>query len=290
MEGYPKISELFPRIFLVSKPIVQGSTPLIVSGSLLHLQGVQMLPIVETLEPRTDPEIGKVYGALAGYSVLQSIVQSDPKDYSKLLWMSSDKFPVWIGANEFSDTVDKTLKSFDLTKFGAVAIDAPSGSRFNALLTLSEMISLFQSKVARSSLRASDICSDAISVPEDTSLIEALRVMFEKRIRHIFLGKVEYITGRDIIRFLFTPQRLEVAKNSPEKWLDAEISAIEKHKAKEVSPGRTVNQISMEFGSHLADDCLVISGKKVITRWDVVMKPWKSGDLRFLSLKEILSM
>ena len=48
-----------------------------------------------------------------------------------------------------------------------------------------------------------------------------------------------------------------------------------------ITDGKIVNQAAREIGDGV-DDCLVCEHtKKVVTRWDIVMKPWKTGNYLF---------
>ena len=89
------IQSLFPNLFKTSRPITPGTNALIISGSLLHLEEVQMLPIVQGLQPKTDPTTGiKMYATLGGYSILNAVFKTKPKDYFKLLWSPCQENPV----------------------------------------------------------------------------------------------------------------------------------------------------------------------------------------------------
>ena len=71
-----------------------------------------------------------------------------------------------------------------------------------------------------------------VEISPESNLMDAVRMMFQKRIRRVFLtgGKENsvfpFISSREIIRFLFSPLRLDAAKKNPERWVDAKISEI----------------------------------------------------------------
>jgi CBS domain-containing protein len=286
MKGSPQIISLLPDLFKISRPITAGSSPLIVSGNLLHLDEVQVLPIVQGLQPRIDKDKKiKVYAALAGYSVLDKIHKAKPEDYLKLLWTPCQEMPVWIGSVKDTDSYDDLLKVFDVTKFGDAA--AEGNGSFPALVSLKEILELFRNNKIKSSAICREYGSNIISTSEDTRIIDALDLMFQKRIRRVFLAQKEsssfkrFISSRDVIRFLFSPERLEIAKKTPPLWLDALLSDIKPSEAKTVADDEKINEASRYMGDR-ADDCLVLeNSKKVISRWDIVMKSWKSGNYSF---------
>ena len=59
------------------------------------------------------------------------------------------------------------------------------------------------------------------------------------------------------------------------------LSEIETSEAKIIHDGKVVNQAAKEIGDGV-DDCLVCEdGKKVVSRWDIVMKPLKANNYSF---------
>jgi hypothetical protein len=74
---------------------------------------------------------------------------------------------------------------------------------------------------------------------------------------------------------------LERSQKDPTHWVDAKLSLIKGSEAKTIQDGKIVNQAAMEIGD-LVDDCLVCeNSRKVVSRWDIVMKTWKAGNFSF---------
>jgi hypothetical protein len=284
----PRIFDILPNLFSISRPIIAGNSPLIISGNLLHLEEVHVLPIVQGLQPRVDENTKiKMYAVLAGYSVLERIVKTNPVEYSKLIWAPCNDMPTWIGSLKYTDSFEQLLKIFELTKFGDAAVEGTL--RVPALVTLTEILGLYRDHVIKSNLRVSEIGSEIISLPGETKLLDAIGDMFEKRVRRVFVqsdhaqdgATLESISGRDIIRFLFSPDRLEIAKKTPDLWVDATLGEINPSSAKTIHDGKTVNQAASEIGKEF-DSCLVCEPSlKVVTRWDLVMKPYQKKDYAF---------
>lgn len=285
MPESPHLSAIFPELYKKPNPIIEPNSPLIVTGSLLHLEEVQMLAIDGGMEPRIDPNTKiRMYGAIGGLSVLSKVRMTNPKDYSKLLWTPCKEIPVWVGAVSYEDSLDELLGVVDLTRFGDAIVEKGNAT---ALLTLSEIIQLFRSGVIKSNLRVSEVGSVIFSISSDADLLDALKLMFEKRIRRVFLESQKqrsrpcYLSSRSIIRFLFSPQRLEIAKQNPEEWAQAKVRDLQFRESKVIFDGKTINQAAQELGNSV-DDCLVCEeSQKVVTRWDLVMKPWKSREYSF---------
>jgi hypothetical protein len=250
-----------------------------------------MLPIVEAdskIDPLTkiDPHTGmKMYASLGGYSVLSAVMRTDPNDYAKLLWKHCEDFPVWRGSVKFTDTLNDLLKVFEATKLGDAAVE---GSRnFPALVTLQEILVLFRNGSIKSPLRLSEIGSVMIAISPEKNIIDALKLMFQKKIRRVFLSDkaesstVSFVSDRHIIQYLFSPMGLERSQKDPTHWVDAKLSTIEGSEARIIHDGRNINQAATEIGDRV-DDCLVLqNSRKVVSRWDIVMKPWNTNDISF---------
>jgi CBS domain-containing protein len=279
-----------PNLFRITRPITIGSNALIISANLLHLDEAQMLPIVQGLQEEIDPLTKiKMYPTLGGYSVLKAILKTDPKDYLKLLWTPCKEFPVWIGSVKFTDSLNDLLNIFNVTRFGDAAVEGKG--TIPALITLQDILLLFETDTIKSTLSVSEIGSERIEISPESYLIDALRIMFEKRVRRVFLSSYgrnpfSFVSDRHVIRFLFSPARLEIAKETPELWVSSKLSEIDASKAGIIADGKIVNQAAREIGDRV-DDCLVCErSKKVVTRWDIVMKPWKTGNYLFSGMPE----
>ena len=245
-----------------------------------------MLPIVggKDLPPIIDPETNlKKYAAIGGYPVLDAIMKADPKDYQKLLMTKSVDMPIWIGSVKFTDTLDDVLDVFAKTKSGNVVVEGEGDAR--TLLSLKDIVALFETGKLRTDLRAFDVGSKKISISNDSSIQDALRAMFKERIRRVFSSsrrsdRLRFVSSRDIISFLFSPERLELLRQEPEMWIQERISSVPSSDAKFIPDSTEVNEASREMGWK-EDACLVCNeSDKVVTRWDVVMKPWKLGELQ----------
>ena len=280
----PKISELLPNTFSVSNLIVTGTDPLIFSARVLLLEEAQMLPIIEDLKPKIDPETKvRKYATIGGYSFLESIFRAQPSDYHKILWSRCADMPTWIGSVRFSNTLEELLKVFENTKFGDVVVEDQNNEK-QALVSLEEVVSLYRVARISSDLRAVDVGSKKISISSDSTISECLRLMFEKHVRRLFIpngrdAKLEFVSARDLIRFLLSPERLELVKSEPEQWLNEIMENVPGGEARSVADDVTINQASKLIGERI-DDCLVCrESDKVVSRWDLVMKPWTRGKM-----------
>ena len=87
----------------------------------------------------------------------------------------------------------------------------------------------------------------------------------------------EFVSDRSILAFLFSPKALKVARDTPETWTDLKLSAIH-HEGCPVAPEAAVEDVGKmpEAGR---DVFMLSDGASLLSRWDLVMKPWKVGQL-----------
>ncbi len=242
---------------------------------MLHISDVQMLPVEggELAHYHEKAKI-KLYAAIGGYSVLDKIMVTDPADYQKLLWRPCKEVIAWIGSTDYDKEFESLFKIFEVTRFGDTIIDR--GEDTHALLTLTDLVDLLRQGIITSNVTAEEISSKSVSIPGDTPLIEAIKIMFQKRIRRLFIDNrvrdFEFISSRKIISFLFSPERLQVAKDNPERWLDANVSDVDLKRAEIVDDNYTANKVSRLIGTDLEDCLVTLKGRNVVTRWDLIIK------------------
>jgi CBS domain-containing protein len=275
-----RTSELLPELFEVDPPSIQGDDPIVLTGSLIKHNEVHLLPAGKKVSPRRFELAGvTLHGAFGGYGILKRIARSQPKDYYKTLWARSAEVPIWIGSCKFGDPFDDILQAYSLTRFGGARV-TKGGSE--ALVTLGDALGLIGSGKLSTHMTTDDVCSVPIAIAEEVAIIDAIRMMISNNIRRLFVrgGKGKFISDRTLIDFMFSPARLEIARDDPEKWLDGGVAKLATK-----TPGRCrtgdLDEASKAMGQ-APDDCLLTDESRVISRWDIVVKPWRARKLATL--------
>jgi CBS domain-containing protein len=274
------LNRLFPNLFGISRPLVTPDVPVMVAASILSIYEAPMLPIVKVGEPSSIAKEGvKLFRAIGGEPIIQLLIQTRPEEHYKSLWLPCTSASVWIGSIRYDGTLDELLRIFELTRRGDARVDAPDSPP--ALVTLQEVIGLYRERKLTCSMTSEEVASECLTVAPDDKLFDAMATMCEKKVRRLFLRgkKGEFISDRAILAFLFSPKGLKSARDSPGFWSDLSVSDIEPRRADSVSPQSTVEDI----GALVDDrrDVFVLSDRmSVISRWDLVMKPWRAQRLR----------
>jgi class 3 adenylate cyclase len=274
----PTISSFIPGLFKFHRPVADGNSPLIHAGFILNTTEVQILPVMKGLRPRRDKRTGLLlYGALSGYSFLERFMKTKPNDYHDLLRTPSKEIAIWIGSVDFDNSIGEVLRVFEATKFGAARV---SDHDIHTVVTLADLVGAMRNYSLVSDMRVEQVGSRSISISSDTEIREAINTMLRFRVRRLFSQDRpgEFISSRSVIEFMFTPERLQVAERRPEEWCAAKVSVLGTRSAPVVAPSASLNEAARMIGDE-PDDCLVSEDGRVISRWDLLVKPWKLGHL-----------
>jgi CBS domain-containing protein len=273
-----RISDLFPGLLERDPPMVDGKDPLILTGSLLRAHEVHILRKKEVRRKGAYPF--PVCEAFGGYSVLKRISTSEPDEYYQMLWKPSEDFPSLIGVCKFDDTIEKVLKVWERTRFGDAVVK--EGDAWN-LLTLADVVGLMGNAMIDADLPVEELGSKKVTVSPGSSILEAIKLMVKTNMRRLFIeGRgPEFVSDRLIVSHLFSPESLEKARDHPSNWTRGSISLAGTKKAPSCPHGST-RDAANAIGE-APDDCLALDDTSVVSRWDLVMKPWMKGKLRFAS-------
>ncbi|MGD1054562.1 MAG: adenylate/guanylate cyclase domain-containing protein [Nitrososphaerales archaeon] len=274
----PSIASLLPDLFKLHRPTADGNSPLIHASSILNNSEAHILPVIKGLKPRRDKRTGLVlYGALSGYSFLERFMKTKPEDYHDFLNTPSREIAVWIGSVDFDSPISELLHAFEATKFGVARV---SNRAMHTVATLADLIETMRNHSLVSDMQIEQVGSHPVSISPDAKVGDAVKTMLESRVRRLFLQDHpgEFISSRSVIEFLFTPDRLQAARRRPEEWCDANVSILNTRSARVVASGASLNEASRIIGDE-PEDCLVSEGGLIVSRWDLLMKPWKLGRL-----------
>ena len=220
--------------------------------------------------------------AISGQQVIQLVVKAKPKDRYKVLWDPCITMSMWLGAVDYDDTLENLLRIFKLTGFGDARVNARAPP--HGLVTLEEVVSLYRERRLTCGISVNEVASHVISIDPETSLIEAMTMMCDKRVRRLFLKgrKGEFISDRGILAFLFSLKALSIARDEPELWTNFMVSEVQSGTASQVSPDSTVEEVGriVDEGHRVF---ILSDGVSLVSRWDLIMKPWKAGRLSLVS-------
>jgi len=272
-----RISELLPAIFEADPPSIQGDDPIVLTSLFLANSDVHFLPAGKRLPPkRLELAHVTLHPAFGGYGILKRIVTSQPSDYYKTLWARSAEAPIWIGSCDFEQPFDDMLEAYSITTFGGARVT--KGLK-EALVTLGDVVRLVTDGKLSAQMSTGEVCSVPIGISKDRPIREAILLMVSNNVRRLFVeqGRGKFVSDRTIIDYMFSPERLGVAREHPELWID---EPVEKLGTKDAGRCREGSLDEASKVMDLAPDaCLLTPDLRVISRWDLIVKPWRAGKL-----------
>ncbi len=252
-------------------PTVKAGYPLLTILYLLRMDDVDAVPIL--------PLAKKGSRAVFGFSSLPLFMKLSPRRFAEVLRgpceAASDELPVVSARAE----LDSLFEAFRSRRLGfAVVHDGTLASR-PGLVGLWDVLRLYGTGALRTDMRAEDVGTKILTTPGAITIRDALRTMFRNRHRRVFLpGGRSYISDRSVMNYLFSPTVLEeIGREGGRDALATPITRLVASAPIAVSQRMPARSAALNLRKDRGG-CLVAGGR-VVTPWDVVMKPWLSGKL-----------
>ena len=273
--------------------MVPSSTSVFVAASLLRIHQIDALPVVDT-DGNSGNENAEKAGespaffhegredaiALSGYSVLSKLLSLKPTDYYALLWRSCKTASQAAGYVSADENVEALLSVFERSGFGFAVVRERDRCD---LVTLRDMVSLYAEGVFASDLTVKEIASPVFSVAQESKIRDVLLEMFKRRIRRVvIIGTNSVVSDREVVSHVFSPERLNAIKETPEALLEGSIEHI--HAAThldELDGENSVKDAALLISKE--PDCILVNGGGIVTPWDLIIKPFRSKRLHIKS-------
>jgi hypothetical protein len=264
-----KIKDALPQVFSRANPVLDPKMPMLPAVSMLRFPQIDGLPLVI--------EGGKSPRAIHGYSILTRLLRMRPEEFWPFLEKHCEDASQPIAKVKADDDLATLLETFDRERFGFAWVSY--GESEGVAVSLADVLELYGEGTIRSELLVRDVGSPIFSLPGMTPLRQALLFMFSHRLRRVFVaGGNAFVSDRGIVSHIFSPATLRSHAGESADVLAIPIAEIQKRLPKRV-PGRTSIQAAAHALEGEVGQCLVSRGV-VVTPWDLVIKPWKSGALR----------
>jgi CBS domain-containing protein len=266
-----KIIQAFPKIMQTQYPTVKAGYPLLTILYLLRMTDVDAVPILPLAE--------KGSRAVFGFSSLQLFMKLSPRHFGEVLRgpceAASDELPVVSAGAE----LESLFEAFRSRQLGfAIVHDGTRTSR-PGLIGLWDVLRLYGTGALRTELRTEDLGTKILITSGAITIRDALRTMFRSRHRRIFLpGGRSYVSDRSVMNYLFSPTVLEeIGRDGGRDALATPITQL--HASAPIAVSQRMPARSAALNLRKDRGGCLVAGRKVVTAWDVVMKPWLTGKL-----------
>jgi CBS domain-containing protein len=278
--GALPLNDVFPLLFSRSSPAVEKDSPMVFAASMIRFHPVDaaIVLVEDGLQPL---QIGGKGVFLGGYAILNNLMKQKPEDYYKFLFEPCRKSAIPVESVNGNRSLQDLLAMFAESKFGFTMV---TEGPLYAMISLSDVLQLYQSGEIDSGLVARDVAQGPVSADSAITIKDALSVMFRRRIRRLFIeGKTSrrqgtaFVSDREVISFIFSPKSLEESRESPETMLSAEIGEVGAIDAEQVDEDAPLSEVA-KYLTRSQGNC-VVCNKGLISPWDAVMRPYLTGKL-----------
>ncbi|MDG6939935.1 MAG: CBS domain-containing protein [Nitrososphaerota archaeon] len=271
------VKDALSAILRRAVPTVEQGTLVAVAGMLLDIPRRDVLLIASTEGGIRHLTQGQKWVAFAGYPLLEKMLATEPKDLYKFLFQPCENASLLLGSISSESDLTSVLESFYRTRFGYAMVE--SADSFG-IVTLTDILLLLEQGRLDTDLRVRDVASSPVfSLPGGTSFREALHEMMRRRVRRVRIeGSDRFVSDREVLMYIFSPARLRMVRKSSEVMLDATLEEAGYTEAIRVDDDMKLGEASaiIKPGS---GNCLTMEGEGLVTPWDLVMKPWRTGRL-----------
>jgi hypothetical protein len=269
-----KIRAAFPNILKRQYPFVKPDYPLLTVLYLLRMNEVDAVPL--------EPEEGKENRAVFGFSSLPKFMSLAPKRFAHLLKEPCARASDELATFGMDADLEDVLDAFASKRLGfAFVHGAGARSGRNSLITLGDFLEMYGKNTLSSDLLVRDVASSMLVVPDSTTIRSALQTMFRNRYRRVFVSERECVSERNVMQYVFSPLILEeLGAGTGRDLMATPISRLGRSRPTVVPPYADLRTSALKLRGGMGR-CLIVGSGKLASPWDVVMKPWKSGRLRF---------
>lgn len=263
-----QLKSAFPHILDREYPVVRPEYPLLVVLYLLRMKDVAAVPLASPGKDR----------AVFGFSSLAKLLALGRERFASFLSEPCENASARLHSVKIDEDFRALLEVFGKKRLGCAMVHGPGNKR--SLATLEDVLDLHMAGSISTEMRLEDLAQPIFSMPGSTSIRDVIQAMFSHRYRRVFIaGEDGYVSDRTVMDYVFSPMVLdEISKDLGRDALAAPADRLEKIKPIHVGPRTTVRAAAKKLRGEWGQ-CLVVGGDKVITPWDVAMKPWLSGKL-----------
>jgi CBS domain-containing protein len=263
---------MLPGLFQKTPLTVDDTTPITHVGMLMAIKEIDFLPVY-FYEMDQQGHIMHRIGRIAGYIVTKALhdvrgpelLDKTVKDFV------NTKIELIPQMSLLTDLLDAIVK----TQFGHACIG--EHNEIAATVSLRDLIRYAPSIGLDGDMQVKEVASDLISLPQDATMNQLLNMLLEKRIRRVLVDGLEQprmVDDRVIARHAFSYEGLRVRRTSSQKFYDRPLYSLPVLKPGRINPDASLAEAWSLIYENPAE-CLLVEGEnKIITPWDVVIKPY----------------
>jgi len=273
------VIDALPHIFRRPLQTIEAGASIFAAGTLLDIPRRDVFAIASALGP--DVRLfsqNRRLRAFSGYGLLGALVRTPAKGYYRFLFERCERASLPLPCIDAGSSLSRVFEVMSKTRIGWLL--ARRDVEY-AMVTLADLLPLYERGVLATDLLLKDVSTDKVfTLAAGARLDDALRGLIERRVRRVFLsGTRKFVSDREIMEHIFSPERLRVVRESPEKMLESPLWRVGPASAAKASPGLGVAEMATALDATSGAHC-VLAGSGLVTPWDLIMKPWTMGRLK----------
>jgi hypothetical protein len=269
-----KIASAFPGMKEKQYPLVEGDVPLLTVLFFLRMKDMDAVPIMS--------RESNGHRAVLDRSSLNQLVKLGPRAFGDLLKAPCERVADELPVVGLDDEVESLLDAFFKRNLGlALVHEASPGKDRSSLISLVEFLDLYETGVISTGMTVGHVSTPIFSLPRDTPLGSALQAMLGQNYGPVFVeGEEGYLSDRGLINHILSPAVLaELGNGGANDILSTSIDRLKRSLPLKVPARTELKDAAFRLGRERGR-CLVSSDDRVVTPWDLVMKPWEAGGLK----------
>lgn len=218
----------------------------------------------------------------SGYSVVSRLVDIKPSDYGPFLVSPCLLYCLSAGTVYKESDLLSLFHVFESTTFGFSMIH-DEANRIMGKITLSDLIPLFETGLLSSNLLVEDVASGPVySMSKGSRVIDCLREMESRKYRKVKItGTTMVVSDRLIFSHVFDEERLQRISKTPQHLLDDTLEDLEPVQGTWISGKKKISEAAKLLTN--TDQGFLLVDEGIVTPWDLIIKPWRMGNLRILT-------
>ena len=274
-----KIKEAFPEVANQKLPRLQTNSSAREAISILRANQSNALYIEPPANMHLREEEHRRPLAVSKYSILSNLVSTEPAHYDRFMESSCTESALLIGSVSENDDIVSLLHVFESSTLGYSAIEN-SAHKLIGIVSLVDMLHLYENKVFSSDLFIADVASSPIfGLRAETPLRRAVNAMVTRKFRRILIeGSKKIVSDTDIIDFLFEEERPKTFKFLSHRLLDGNLADLRGREPPTIQPTEPIASAA-KITTTAHQNCL-LTDSSIVTPWDIILKPWRLGRLQ----------
>lgn len=215
----------------------------------------------------------------SGYSIISRLLEKKPSEYGRFSQSPCLVYCLSAGTTGSDSDLQSLFHVFESTTFGYALVHDECGKIFT-ILSLNELLPLFHIGLLSTDLHVADVASKpTFSMSRGSKIIDCLHEMESRKFRKVKIANGPLVVSdKLILDYLFNDNRLKRISKTPQRFLDGTLEDLDLGQVDWIDGKSSITEAAWLMNR--APRKFLLSDGGILTPWDLIIKPWRLGDLR----------